>query len=137
MNAGMPSWISGSISGSTCSPRSSRTACSSMLGVELEPDRGDVPRLLLAEQVARAADLEVVRREAEAAAQVVELLQDAQPLLGVGGDEMLARNQQVGVRPVMRPADAAAELVELRQTEGVGAVHDDRVGASGCRAPTR
>ena len=53
------------------------------LRVELEADRGDVPRLLLAEQVAGAADLEVVRGELEAAAELVELLQHPQPLLRV------------------------------------------------------
>src|SRR5438876_268227 len=61
--------------------------------VELEADRRDVPRLLLAEQVPGAADLEVVGREAEAAAQVVELLQDAETLLRLGRDQVLARYQ--------------------------------------------
>jgi len=61
--------------------------------VELEADRRDVPRLLLAEQIPGAADLEVVGREAEAAAQVVELLQDAETLLRLGRDQVLARYQ--------------------------------------------
>src|SRR5262249_19336532 len=97
--------------------------------VELEADGRDVPRLLLAEEVAGAPDLEVVRRQPEAAAQIVQLLQDAQPFLGVGGDQVLAGDQQVGVGAMMRAADAPADLVELGQPEGVGTVHDDRVGA--------
>ena len=129
MYAGMPSWISGSMSGSALLAAQLAHGLLEHLRVELEPDGRDVPRLLLAEQVAGAADLEVVRREAEAAAQVVELLQHAEPLLGVGRDQMLAGDQQVGVGAMVRAADASAELVELRQAERVGAVHDDRVGA--------
>ena len=129
MYAGMPSWTSGSMSGSGVLAAQLAHGLLEQVRVELEPDGRDVPRLLLAEQVARAADLEIVRREPEAAAQVVQLLQHAEPLLGVGRDQMLAGDEQVGVRAMMRAADAPADLVELRQPERVGPVHDDRVGA--------
>ena len=71
------------------------------MGVELEPDGRDVPGLLLPEQVPGTADLEVVRREPEPAAEVVELLQNAQPLLRIRRDEMLARDQEIGVRAMV------------------------------------
>ena len=48
------------------SPRSSRTASSMQLGVEVEADRLDLARLVLAEQVAGAADLEIVAGDVEA-----------------------------------------------------------------------
>src|SRR5262249_57107240 len=65
------------------------------MGVELQPDRRDVSGLLLSQQVTRAPDLEVVRRQAKSAAQVVELLEDPQALLCVWCDEVLA-----GAHPV-------------------------------------
>ena len=51
------------------------------LHVHLEADGLDVPALLAAEQVAGAANLEVERRDAEAAAEIAELLDRRQPLL--------------------------------------------------------
>ncbi len=44
------------------SPRASRTASSRQLLVELDADLAHMPRLLVAEQVAGAADVEVVAR---------------------------------------------------------------------------
>ena len=49
--------------------------------------------LLLAEEVARPPDLEIVRGEPEATAQVVELLQHAESFLRLGGDQVLARDE--------------------------------------------
>ena len=50
--------------------------------VELEADFLDVPRLLVAEQIAGAADVEVVAGELEAGAEAVEIGQHLQPLVG-------------------------------------------------------
>ena len=50
-------------------------------------------------------------------------------LPAAGGDlDPVRRGQQVGVGLVVRAADAAAQLVQLRQAELVGAVDDDGVG---------
>ena len=51
--------------------------------VELEADLLDVAGLLLAEQIAGAADVEIVRGELEAGAERVERLQHLQPPLGL------------------------------------------------------
>ena len=51
--------------------------------VELEADLLDVAGLLLAQQVAGAADVEVVAGELEAGAEPVERLQHLQPPLGL------------------------------------------------------
>ena len=59
--------------------------------VELEADLADVARLLLAEQVAGAADIEVVARQLEAGAQAFERLQHAQPPLGGVGQLAVRR----------------------------------------------
>ena len=98
------------------------------LGVEFVADRGHAPRLLLAQQVAGPADLQVVGRQPEAAAQVVQFLQDFQAPLGVARERAFVADQQIGVRAQRGATDPAAQLVELGQSEAVGAVDDDRVG---------
>ena len=67
------------------------------LGVELEAHRGDLAGLLPAQEVAGAADLQVVERQLEAAPQLVQLLQRPQPLLRVLGHGAAGGQQQVGV----------------------------------------
>ena len=54
--------------------------------VELEADLLDVAGLLLAEQIAGAADVEIVRGELEAGAERVERLQHLEPPLRLRGD---------------------------------------------------
>ena len=98
------------------------------LHVHLEADGIDVTALLAAEQIAGAADLEVERRHAEAAAEVAELLDRREPLLRDRRQIVFRRNQQIGVRGPIGSPDAAAQLIELRQAVAVGAVDDDRVG---------
>ena len=97
------------------------------LHVHLEADRLDVAALLAAEQIPGAADLEIERRHAEAAAEIAELLDRRQPLLRDRREVVLGRNQQVRVGGPIRPADAAAQLIELREPVPIGAVDDDRV----------
>ena len=104
------------------------------LDVEVQPDRMDVPTLLAAEQVARAAQLEVERRDAEARSQLREITDCGEPLLGDLREHGIRRDEQVGVRPPVRPADAAAQLIELRQTVTVGAIDQNRVGARDVQA---
>src|SRR5678815_2665924 len=56
------------------------------LDVLVEPDRGDRARLLGAEQLAAAADLEVLRRDLEARAELGEALQGLEPPARLVGD---------------------------------------------------
>ena len=94
-----------------------------------EADRGDRAVLALAQQLAGAADLEIVRRDLEAGAELGEPLQHREPLLRLGRDARLLGDDQVAERALARAADAAAQLVELRQPEAIGVVDDHRVGA--------
>src|SRR5690606_33968274 len=87
-------------------------------GVGIEAHGVEEAGLFGTEQVAGAAELEVLERDRVAAAELRVVLQDAQPLLRVLGD-VPVRNE-VAVRPVVRPSHAAAELVELREPELVG-----------------
>src|SRR3954471_11754512 len=72
------------------------------------------PRLALAEDLPRAADLEVALGEDEA---VGRLLHRLHPRGAVGGARI---GEQVAPRLRRATADAAPELVELRQAEAVG-----------------
>ena len=61
--------------------------------VELEADLLDVAGLLLAEQIAGAADVEIVAGELEAGAERVERLQHLQPALGGVGELLVGRQR--------------------------------------------
>ena len=82
----------------------------------------------LSQQVAGAPDLEVVHGDLEPGAQLGELHQGLQALLGLVGEGRLVRDQQVGVGLGLAAAHPAPQLVELGQSHGMGPVDDDGVG---------
>ena len=97
------------------------------LDIELEAERGQVPVLLGAEQLARPADLEVAHRDRESGAE-----------LGVVGERRQAgarlrrqlrgvRIEQVRVGEQIGAADPPSDLVQLREAQRVGALDDQRV----------
>ena len=69
-----------------------------------------------------------MHRQVETGAQVFHHLDGFQALGGVFRDGLFVGNQQVGVGLVVRAAHTSTQLVQLRQTEFVGPVHDDGVG---------
>ncbi len=105
--------------------------------VELEADLLDMAGLFLAQQIAGAADVEVMAGELEAGAERVERLQHLQAPVGVGRQLLVGRQREQRVGAHLGAADTAAELVELRQAEHVGAVHDQRVGGRDVEAGSR
>ena len=82
-----------------------------------EADFGHLPALVLAEQFAGAADFQVVRGEGEAGAEFVHRGDRFQALARIAGDAALVGHDEVGVGAMVRAADAAAQLVQLRQAE--------------------
>ena len=67
-----------------------------------------------------------MRGKLEAGAEGIERLQHLQPLFRLRGDFPRRQGEQrIGAQ--FRAADAAAQLIELRQAEAVGAMHDQRV----------
>ncbi len=68
----------------------------------------DVSGLLVAEQVARAADVEVVGGQLEAGAERVERLQHLEAALGLHGQRPVRRHREEGVGARLRAADAPA-----------------------------
>jgi hypothetical protein len=87
-----------------------------------------VARLLLAQKVAGAADVEVVAGELKAGAERVERLQHLEAAVGRVGEFAVGRQGEQRIGAQLRATDAASELVELGQAKHVGAVHDQRVG---------
>src|SRR6478672_11033302 len=82
--------------------------------------------LARAEQLALAAQLEILLRELEAIRRLDERLQ---PLAGVVGQLLFGPRDEQAVRLLGSAADAAPQLVELREAEPVGLLndHDRRV----------
>ena len=93
----------------------------------MRPDLGQLAALRFAQQLAGAADLQVMRGEHEAGAQFLERFDGLEALGGIGGQRLARRCEQIGVGAVMRAADAAAQLVQLREAEPVRAVDHDGI----------
>ena len=98
------------------------------LHVQLEAEGGDVAGLLVAEQVAGAADLQVAHGDLEAGAQLGVVAERAEALGRLLGEGRGAGVQQVRVGALAAAADPPAYLVELGEAEHVRALDDQRVG---------
>ena len=94
----------------------------------------DMAGLFVAEQIAGAADVEIMRRELEAGAERIERLQHLQPLLRLRRDRAVGgrREQRIGAR--LAAPDAPAQLIELRQSKHIGAPDDQRIGVGNVEA---
>ncbi len=84
--------------------------------------------LFLAQEVAGAADVEVVAGQLEAGAQRVERLQHLQAPLRRWRKQAAGGNGEQRIGPRLGPPDPAAQLIELGQAEHVGAMDDQGVG---------
>ena len=107
------------------------------LAVQLEADRRHVARLLVAEQVAGAAQLEVAHRDAVARAELGVVGERREACARLRRELAAVRVQEVRVGGALAPADAAADLVELGEAEHVGALDDERVGLRDVEPATR
>ena len=96
--------------------------------VELESDGLNVAALLAAEHVARAAQLQIERRDFESRAQVAELFERGQTAARNLGQLVLRRNEQVRIGAAIGAAHAPAQLVELAEAVALGAVDEDGIG---------
>ena len=90
--------------------------------------------LLAPQQLARAANLQVAHRDAEARAQFAGLLQRHQPVARHRRQRLVAVVEQIGVGTHRCAADPSAQLVKLRQAKLVGPVDDDGVGVGNVEA---
>ena len=97
------------------------------LQVHLEADGGDGPMLFGAQQVPSAPDLQVPQSDLESLTQLVQAGDDVQAFVGAFGERAARIVKKVRVRPAARAADAAAQLVELREPETIRALDHYRV----------
>ena len=97
--------------------------------IKLEPDLLDMSRLLVAKQIAGAANVEIVAGKLEPGAKTIEIGQHLQPFVGALGDRAIRRRRQISVGPRLRPPDPPAQLIELRQPEAVRTMHHQRICA--------
>src|SRR5690606_3162490 len=97
------------------------------LVVERETDCLNLSALAFSEQLARAANLEVVCRERETGAESLQCLDRLEPFGGVGRQASQRRGDEISVGLMVRSADAPAQLMKLRKTEPVGAIDDDGI----------
>ena len=97
------------------------------LHIHIIADVDHVAGLLGAEQVARAADLEIAHGDLEARAELRKVADRVEALLGDLGQHLVAPEGQIGRGPARRAADAAADLVELRKAHLVGVLDDQGV----------
>ena len=95
--------------------------------VEVEADARDVAGLLAAEQVAGAADLQVLQRDLHAGAELVVGRDRLEPVVRGLGERLVGVVEEVRVAALAATADAAAQLVQLAEPVLVGAVDDQRV----------
>ena len=96
--------------------------------VVADADLLDLSALFVAKDFARAADFEVLARQQEARAEAVQGGEGFEAPLRVFAEGVPVGGDEVGIRLVVAAADSAAQLVQLRQAEFVGAVDDDGVG---------
>src|SRR5262249_15225478 len=94
------------------------------LTVQVEAERFDVTMLLSAQQVPGAAQLQVESGDSEACAQFTEFVDSSKPPARDLGQCFIRRYQWVGVRTRVGAADPARQLIEMRQSVPVCAVHD-------------
>ena len=83
--------------------------------------------LRASQEVAGASDLEVSLSDRQARAQLGVRGDRLEALVRGLGQRLVAGVEEVRVGAFAASSDAPAQLVELRQTEGVGAVDDERV----------
>ena len=86
-----------------------------------------MPRLLRTEQIARAADLQIAHRNLEARAELGVFPDCLEPLLCNLRENLSPPERQICIRMTRRPADSAAQLVQLRQTQLIRVFNDQRI----------
>src|SRR5882724_8238985 len=90
--------------------------------------------LLAAEHVAGASEFKVEGRDLEARPQIREFLERGQAPTGNRGQLNFGRQQQVGVGAAIRPANASAQLVQLGESQTVGAVDENCIAQRDIKA---
>ena len=96
--------------------------------VKLKANFHDVAALVFTQHLARAANFKIVHGQVKAATEFFHLLNGFQPLVRLLGQPVQIGDHQVGIGLVVTTAHTAAQLVQLRQAELVGATDEYGVG---------
>jgi hypothetical protein len=96
--------------------------------IQIEADSGDVTGLLGAQHVAGSPNLQVLQCNRHTGTQFVVLGDRGQPVVGGLGERRLAWIKEVGVPAFAAAPHPAAQLVQLREAERLGPLHDQGVG---------
>ena len=96
--------------------------------IQLNPHLTDLPRLFIAQQVARTANIQIMAGQLEPRAQLIQPRHHLQPTGGGFGHHLPRRQGQIGMAAHLAPPYPPAQLVQLRQAETIGTVDDDGVG---------
>ena len=100
------------------------------LHVQVVADGLHVAVLAVAQQTARAADLQIAHGDAEAGAEGRELPDGGQPFLRDVGEGLVPPEGEVGIGFAAAAAHAAPDLVQLGQTHPVGVFDDEGVAVA-------
>src|SRR5207245_3032561 len=104
------------------------------LGVKFESHCFDVPTLFATQQVTRTTQLQIECSDLEACTQVRELLQRGQTPASDGCEIDFRRQQQIGIRPPIRPSHAAAQLIKLGKPQPLRAINENGVAKGDIKA---
>src|SRR3546814_6016747 len=88
-----------------------------------------MPGLLVTDQIARAANVEVMAGNLTTRAKRVEIGKHLQPLLRPLRTQPFGWRRQIGISAGLGPPHTFATLVKLRQPDSVRATNDDGIGA--------
>src|SRR6185436_2387485 len=94
------------------------------LAIEIEAHRGDVPALLRAEEIARAANFQVAHRDFEPAAEARRLLDGADALPRIRQQAGMTGQKQIRISLMLVAPHAPAKLVKVTQSEPVCTIDD-------------
>ncbi len=103
-------------------------------GVEVKADGGNLAVLAHAQDVAGAADFEVAHGNGIAGAKLGVFGDGFEALAALNGGRAAAVAEEVGVGALGAATHPAAQLVELGQAKGIGAVNDEGVGIGDIQA---
>src|SRR3546814_2547855 len=88
-----------------------------------------MPGLLVTDQIARAANVEVMAGKLKTRAKRVEIGKHLQPLLRRLRNQPVGGRGQIGISAGLGPPHTPAKLVKLRQPKAVHPMNDKRIGA--------
>ena len=95
--------------------------------VELDADLAYMPALLVTQQISGAANIQIMRGQSEARAELVQRLHHRQALFRRDRERIGRWPGEIGIAALLAAPHPAAQLVELTQAKHLGAINDQRV----------